>query len=67
MRYFGLLVLLSVAACAPWGPDTHFRNPATGEVVAACGPYPGLATAVEGAEKGCAQAYEEKGWVRAPN
>jgi hypothetical protein len=66
MRRIGLLTLVLVTACAPPGPENRFRNPATGEVVAACGPYIGLASAAKEAEQGCTEAYEEQGWVRLP-
>jgi hypothetical protein len=61
-----LIVLMLVSACAS-GPETRFRNPATGEVRAACGPFIGIPEAVQEAEKGCTEAYEEKGWVRLPD
>jgi hypothetical protein len=55
-------LLLALAACTPEGPRHSFRNPATGAVVDACGPYPGLARAVAAAEQGCADAYKSAGW-----
>jgi hypothetical protein len=41
-----------------------FRNPQTGEVVRACGPYPGFADAVAEASAGCAEGYAAAGWTR---
>jgi hypothetical protein len=64
MQRIGILVLLLLAACVPADQATRFKNPVTGAVVAACGPFPGMARAVSEAEQGCTQAYEDKGWVK---
>ncbi|HUK58305.1 MAG TPA: hypothetical protein VLV50_03670 [Stellaceae bacterium] len=58
-------LLLVLAACAETGTGADFRDPQTGAVVHACGPYPGFASVVAEAEKGCADAYAAAGWVRA--
>jgi hypothetical protein len=58
----GLFIALS--ACAETGEGASFRDPQSGAVVHACGPYPGFADAVAAAEQGCAEAYESAGWKR---
>ena len=65
MRKIGVVVVLCLlSACVPGSQATRFKNPTTGEVVAACGPFIGLARATSEAEQGCTQAYEAKGWVK---
>jgi len=69
MRWLGVVAMaVSLSACATPGDNGYFsnrfRNPQTGAVVAACGPYTGLARATSGAEKGCTDAYEKQGWVK---
>lgn len=64
MRGICVLALLLLADCVPADQATHFKNPTTGEVVAACGPFPGMARATSEAEDGCTQAYVAKGWVK---
>lgn len=59
-------LMLALGSCAGDRQDrgANFRDPKTGEVVHACGPYPGIPSAVEDAEKGCADAYDKAGWTR---
>ncbi len=65
MRTFLLLgLLLPLCACAEKGQSITFRNPQTGAIVHACGPYPGFAEAVAQASAGCAEGYADAGWVR---
>ena len=71
MRWLGVIAMAaSLSACA--APDgagyfsNRFRNPQTGAVIAACGPYIGLARAASAAETGCIDAYEKQGWVKLP-
>lgn len=71
MRWLGVLAMAAfLSACAASDGtgyfSNRFRNPQTGAVVAACGPYIGLAQAVSDAEKGCTDAYERQGWVKLP-
>jgi hypothetical protein len=55
---------LLLSACAETGQGSLFQNQKSSAVVHACGPYPGFASAVAEAEKGCADAYESAGWTR---
>jgi hypothetical protein len=56
--------LLALAACDGTGAGANFRDPRTGAIVHACGPYPGFPDAVAAAEQGCADAYAAAGWTR---
>ncbi len=64
-RRIALAALLLLGACAQ-NQAIKFRNPATGEVVAACGPLTGLAVAVTATEHACTEGYDKRGWVRLP-
>ncbi len=57
-------LLIALAACAATGEGASFRDPQTGAVVHACGPYPGFAAAAAAAAHGCVDAYESAGWTR---
>jgi len=61
-----LTLLIALSSCAGAGGDqgANYRNPKTGAVVHACGPYPGIPSVVEDAEKACVEAYDKAGWTR---
>jgi hypothetical protein len=61
---FILGLFIALSACAATGEGASFRDPRTGAVVHACGPYPGFAAAAAAAEHGCIDAYESAGWSR---
>jgi hypothetical protein len=65
-RALALPLLLLLAACSGFAPAqtraTAFQNAQTGQVVAACGPMQGFKGAIEEAQKGCSQSYQDAGW-----
>jgi len=68
MRYgslaAALAAFLALAGCVSDSEATQWRNPATGEVRAGCGPYQGLQWAVDEAVKACSDEFVEEGWVK---
>lgn len=66
LRGAGLALLVALAACAR-EDATNFKNPATGEVKAVCGPLWGMAGSIKEAHDGCVDSYKDGGWTQVTN
>jgi len=63
MRALALIGVLALGACSSVG-GSAFRNEQTGQIEEGCGPMQGLSFAIERAQQGCEESYQNDGWTR---
>jgi hypothetical protein len=55
--------LLALGACSAVS-GREFRNEQTGELQSGCGPMQGFTVALDRAQQGCTQSFENNGWTQ---